>query len=121
MKSKTVPSRSTVGVSSNTLKDLVQAAAVTARSKEAGDSVLRFAPQQAFTAQLETWMQGLRESNEALVAALQRMRASYCALLAGKPIRDEDEVLALVASALTRVENKPRTFSRPRRVPSGPA
>lgn len=117
MKSKTGPSRSTVDVSSDTLEDLVQAVAAMAKSKEASDGLLRFAlPQQAATVQLENWVQGLRESNDALVAALQRIRASYCALLAGKPVRDDDEILAQVASALTRVEKKPRTFSRSRRV-----
>jgi hypothetical protein len=122
VKSKTVPSGSTADVSSNTLEDLVQAVAAMTQPKDASDGVIRFAvPQQAIKVQLENWMQGLRESNDALVAALQRIRDSYCALLAGKPVRNEDEILAQVASALTGVEKKPRTFSKARRLAPGPS
>jgi len=40
------------------------------------------------------------ESNDELATALERIRDSYCALLAGKPVKDDGEILTLVEAAL---------------------
>ena len=42
------------------------------------------------------------ESNDELATALERIRDSYCALLAGKPVKDDGEILTLVEAALKK-------------------
>jgi hypothetical protein len=68
--------------------------------------VLEYAvPQEIIERQLEGWMRGVLESKDELAAALERLRDSYCALLAGKkPVKDDDEILAQVEAALTQAE-----------------
>jgi hypothetical protein len=58
-------------------------------------------PQENIEAQLEDWIRRVFGSNDELVAALERVRDSYCALLAGrKPVKHDDEILARVEAAL---------------------
>jgi hypothetical protein len=67
---------------------------------------LEFAvPQEIIERQLEGWVRGVLDSNDELAAALERLRDSYCAMLAGKkPVKDDDEILAQVEAALTQAE-----------------
>ena len=71
-------------------------------SKEpASEKVLEFAvPQEVIERQIEDWLQRIVESNDELVAVMERIRDSYRALLAGKPVKDDDEILAQVETAL---------------------
>jgi hypothetical protein len=63
-------------------------------------------PQIVIDTQLEHWIRWTLESNIALAAALKRLRDSYELLLAGKPAKDADEILAEVEDALRTVEEK---------------
>jgi hypothetical protein len=48
------------------------------------DKLLAFVvPQENIEAQLEDWIRKVFESNDELVAALERVRESYCAVWAG--------------------------------------
>jgi hypothetical protein len=60
-------------------------------SKKPSEKVLEFAvPQDAIEAQIEDWLQRVFESSDELATTLQRLRDSYCALLAdNKPIEDK--------------------------------
>ena len=73
-----------------------------AESKEpTSEKVLEFAvPQAAIERQIEDWLQRIVESNDELVVVMERIRDSYRALLAGKPVKDDDEILAQVETAL---------------------
>ena len=73
-----------------------------AESKEpTSERVLEFAvPQAAIERQIEDWLQRIVESNDELVVVMERIRDSYRALLAGKPVKDDDEILAQVETAL---------------------
>jgi uncharacterized Zn finger protein len=63
--------------------------------------VLEFvAPQENIEAQLEDWIRNVFESNDELVATMERLRDAFCAQLAGNPVRDDDEILAQVEAAL---------------------
>lgn len=69
--------------------------------KDPTDKVLEFAvPQEGIERQIEDWLQRIVESNDELVVVVERIRDSYRALLAGKPVKDDDEILAQVESAL---------------------
>jgi hypothetical protein len=72
------------------------------QSKEpTSEKMLEFAvPQEGIERQIEDWLQRVFESNDELVAVVERIRDSYGALLAGKPVKDSDEILALVEAAL---------------------
>jgi hypothetical protein len=39
-------------------------------------------------------------SNDELATTLKHLRNSYCALLAGNPVKDDDEILAMVEASL---------------------
>jgi hypothetical protein len=75
-------------------------------SKEpTSEKVLEFAvPQEGIERQIEDWLQRIVESNDELVVVVERIRDSYRALLAGKPVKDNDEILAQVETALQNAE-----------------
>jgi hypothetical protein len=50
--------------------------------------------------QLINWIRAVTESNDELVCALNRLRLSYKALLAGEPVTDAQEILRQVEGAL---------------------
>lgn len=63
--------------------------------------MLEFAvPQEGIERQIEDWVQRIVESNDELVVVMERIRDSYRALRAGNPVKDDDEVLAQVETAL---------------------
>jgi hypothetical protein len=63
--------------------------------------VLPFAlPEASIEAQLEAWVDGIKESNDQLVAALERLRDSYKAMMAGGSVTDAEEILVVVEAAL---------------------
>jgi hypothetical protein len=71
------------------------------KSKKPADKVLEFAvPQNSTEAQLEEWIRKVFESNDELVATMERLRDAFCAQLAGNPVKDDDEILAQVEAAL---------------------
>jgi hypothetical protein len=63
-------------------------------------------PQIVIDTQLEHWIRWTLESNIVLAAALKRLRESYKLLQAGKPVRDNDAILAEVEAALKTVEER---------------
>jgi hypothetical protein len=64
--------------------------------------VLEFAvPQEAVERHLEYWIIGIIESNNEMAALLECIRDSYCALLAGKPVKKDDEILTQLEATLT--------------------
>jgi hypothetical protein len=73
-----------------------------AESKEpTSEKVLAFAvPQEGIERQIEDWFQRIVASNDELVFVMERIRDSYCALLAGNHVKDDDEILAQVETAL---------------------
>lgn len=75
-------------------------------SMELSKKVLKFTEsQEAIEHQIEDWLKRVFESKDELVAALERLRDSYCALRAGKPVIDDAGILALVETALKNAEN----------------
>jgi hypothetical protein len=73
-------------------------------SKETtSEKVLEFAiPQEGIERQIEDWLQRIVESNDELVDVMERIRDFYRALLAGKPVKDDGEILTLVEAALKK-------------------
>ncbi len=49
---------------------------------------------------MENWVRGVLESNDELTKVLKRPRDSYCALLAGKPVRADDQILKQIEAVL---------------------
>jgi hypothetical protein len=68
--------------------------------KPPGSELLEFAVPQDVEGQLVNWIRGVVESNNELVDALNRLRLSYRALLAGEPVTDAHEILRQVEGAL---------------------
>jgi hypothetical protein len=54
------------------------------------DTVVR-RPKETINAQLEAWISGIVQSNEAPVAALERLRDSYTAMIAGGSVTDDSK------------------------------
>lgn len=75
-------------------------------SKEpTSEKVLEFVvPQKGIERQIEDWLQRIVDSNDELVVVMERLRDSYRALLAGNPVKDQDEILAQVETALQNGE-----------------
>jgi hypothetical protein len=72
---------------------------------KASGKVLPFAVSRlAAEEHLEQWIRGIVQSNSELENALERLRNSYKAMLAGKPLTDADEILMAVETALGSVE-----------------
>jgi hypothetical protein len=66
---------------------------------------LRFpVPHDDVTTRLLSWVRGIVQSNHELVDALERLRFSYKALLAGKSVRDAEQVLWQAEVALKDAE-----------------
>jgi hypothetical protein len=61
-------------------------------------------PEEIVDLRIENWVRAILESNNNLAVVLKRLRESYCAVLAGKPVRDDDEILAQVEAVLQRAE-----------------
>jgi hypothetical protein len=75
-----------------------------------GNKVVEFVTTQDETErQLLNWIRGLVESNHKLVPALEQLRQSYRAILAGKPVTNADEVLWQVETALKHAEKVNRS------------
>jgi hypothetical protein len=70
------------------------------KPKQPAGTILPFAlPEAAIEAQLEAWIAGIKESNDTLVAALQRLRDSYKTMMAGGSVKDAGEILTAVEAA----------------------
>jgi hypothetical protein len=61
-------------------------------------------PQERIEAELESWVRRVLESNDALVAALERIRSSYASVMAGKSVKNVGEILVAVEPALKKAE-----------------
>lgn len=73
--------------------------------KQPSSKILPFAlPQDTIEAQLEAWVAGIVKSNEDLVAALERLRGSYEAMIAGESVTESEELLVAVEEALMKAE-----------------
>jgi hypothetical protein len=77
------------------------------RTEETCLNVLEFAvPKEAIEVKSEVWNRKVFESNKELSIALKRIRDSYCMLLAGKSVKNADEILAQVRVSLTKAERE---------------
>jgi hypothetical protein len=71
------------------------------KSKKPCGKEFEFAlPQEMIEHQMENWVRGVLESNDELAKVLKRLRDSYCALLAGKPVKADDHILAQIEAVL---------------------
>jgi hypothetical protein len=61
-------------------------------------------PHEAIEIDLERWLRRVLESNDVLVAALERIRGSYKSMMAGRSVTDAAEILAAVETALKNAE-----------------
>jgi hypothetical protein len=50
--------------------------------------------------EIQDWIRNIFNSNDELVATIERLRDAFCAQLTGNPTRDHDEMLAQVEAAL---------------------
>jgi hypothetical protein len=57
-------------------------------------------PRQNAVSQAKDWIDGILASNDHLRAALEFLRGSYCAMMAGLSVKDAEEVLAQVDAIL---------------------
>jgi hypothetical protein len=90
-------------ISSQIMEDLVECAVIVAENSLLGPTLLGSdtspaGPQE----QTEGLIQGLVQSNDDLATALERLWESYNQLLAGKPVKNVDEVWAQGKAALTK-------------------
>jgi hypothetical protein len=72
--------------------------------KPVGRALESAVPEEIVDLRIENWVRAILESNNNLAVVLKRLRESYCAVLAGKPVRDDDEILAQVEAVLQRAE-----------------
>jgi hypothetical protein len=73
--------------------------------KRSSNKMLEFAmPKEGIGPQLVKWVRGVVRSNDQLVPALERLRSSHKALLAGKSVTDSEEILWQVEGALKDAE-----------------
>jgi hypothetical protein len=61
-------------------------------------------PKQNAESAVENWIHRILETKDNLVSALELLRISYNAMLAGKPVREADEILAQVEGILQHGE-----------------
>ena len=89
-------------ISSQILEDLVECAVIVAENSLMGPTLVGSgnAPSPAVQEQTEGRIQGLVQSNDDLATALERLWESYNQLLAGKPVKNVDEVWAQGKAAL---------------------
>jgi hypothetical protein len=67
-----------------------------ANSRKASCKVLPFvAPQPSLEGRLEKWFRGVMQSNEDLMAALERLRDAYKVRLAERAVTEADQVVLL--------------------------
>jgi hypothetical protein len=62
------------------------------------------APQCYATVQVEDWMRGIVRNSGELKDALEILRDSYCAILAGHPATHSEDILAQVEAILKNTE-----------------
>lgn len=67
-----------------------------ANARKASCKVLPFVtPQLSLEGRLEKWFRGVMQSNEDLMAALERLRDAYKVRLADRPVTEADQVVLL--------------------------
>jgi hypothetical protein len=95
-------------VTSQTLEDLVEHAVIVTEKSLVGPTLVSSGkvspavPQGVIQGQIEARIQELAQSNDDLAIALERLRESYSQLLAGKPVKNVDEVWAEGEAALRK-------------------
>ena len=94
-------------ISSQILEDLVECAVIVAENSltkptlvSSGNLPSPAVPEEIVQEQTEGRIQGLVQSNDDLATALERLWESYNQLLAGKPVKNVDEVWAQGKAAL---------------------
>jgi hypothetical protein len=93
-------------VTTQTLEDLVEHAVIVTEKSLVGPTLVSSgnvpppAVPQGVIQRQEARIQELAQSNDDLATALERLRESYSQLLAGKPVRNVDEVWAQGDAAL---------------------
>jgi hypothetical protein len=70
------------------------------KSKKYGKEFEFVLPQEIIERQMENWVRGVLESNDELTKVLKRLRESYCALLAEKAVKADDQLLAQIETVL---------------------
>ena len=94
-------------ISSQVLEDLVECAVIVAENSLIGPVLVGYgtspaAPQENIQEQTEGRIRGLVRSNDDLATALERLWESYNQLLAGKPVKNVDELWAQGKAALSK-------------------
>ena len=96
-------------VTTQTLEDLVEHAVIVTEKSLVGPTLVSSGnvpppavPQGVIQGQIEARIQELAQSNDDLATALERLRDSYSQLLAGKPVKNVDEVWAQGEAALRK-------------------
>ncbi len=94
-------------ISSQILEDLVECAVIVAENSLIGPALvgsgtLPATPQENVQEQTEGRIRGLVQSNDDLATALERLWESYNQLLAGKPVKNVDELWAQGKAALNK-------------------
>ena len=94
-------------ISSEILEDLVTCAVIVVENSLIGPTLVGSGTAAADIAQEQTEgrIQGLVQSNDDLATALERLWESYNQLLAGKPVKNVDELWAQGKAALTKAAN----------------
>jgi hypothetical protein len=67
-------------------------------------------PQDDVEERILTWIRGIVQSNHQLVGVLERLRHSYKALLAGKPVTDSEKILWQVEVAVKDAEKSKKAL-----------
>jgi hypothetical protein len=94
-------------ISSQILEDLVECAVIVAENSLIGPTLVGSGtspagPQEIVQDETEGRIRGLVQSNDDLATALERLWESYRQLLAGKPVKNVDELWAQGKAALTK-------------------
>jgi hypothetical protein len=93
-------------ISSQIMEDLVECAVIVAENSLIGPTLVgsgtSSAAQEIVQEQTEGRIRGLVQSNDDLATALERLWESYHQLLAGKPVKNVDELWAQDKEALTK-------------------
>jgi hypothetical protein len=94
-------------ISSQILEDLVECSVIVAENSLMGPTLVGSgtspaAPQEIIQDETEGRIRGLVQSNDDLATALERLWESYHQLLAGKPVKNVDELWAQGKEALSK-------------------
>jgi len=91
-------------ISSEILEGLIECAVIVVENSLIGPTLVGSGESSADIVQEQTEgrIQGLVQSNDDLAAALERLWESYNQLLAGKPVKNVDELWAQGKAALTK-------------------